>query len=369
MPPRVNQLLAVLLEISEGRALVMTGKLKSLRSGLRETLNDPINGADLLTEATKDAKRFSRHLGSIRGSIKSLYDQIKGNVPAREIVSAFFDDFLAEIVVRDYATIKTTENPLSIRDELLRIVSTLRFNDEKKSLLLKGYQNLYAREEAENAIRYMEQDLNQLETVFRHIDSQLDAIDSMKLMYEQRIDTVIAYASRTPRELGRNINRLVQSLVRHSESESELSMALPFIAGERYGDERFAKPKVPKPSPKPRPLRRQIVSPDTLQRTEHERMARMLTHVSGEQVVEYLNRQIGNRRTFESQELKAQSLQDYFCLLAIQRAGYIPDSLKTEFVNIHQAFHVSLTNDWIETPFINSNNIILTRKEARDERG
>ena len=91
-------------------------------------------------------------------------------------------------------------------------------------------------------------------------------------------------------------------------------------------------------------------------------------HVSGTQVVEYLNNQIGHRRTCEIHELTANSLQDYFCLLALQRAGYIYDASNEEFADIIKSFHIAPTNDWIENRFIESRNIILTRKEKSNER-
>ena len=94
MLPRVSQMLAALMEIAEGRPLVMTGKLKALRSGIRSVLDNPSDEPDTLIELAKEAGRFSRHLNSIRSSIKELYDQIQGDMPIREVVSGFFDDFL-----------------------------------------------------------------------------------------------------------------------------------------------------------------------------------------------------------------------------------------------------------------------------------
>jgi hypothetical protein len=144
MPSRVSQLLAMLIELSEGRALIVTGKLKTLEAGMRQVLTTPEERADVLVELAKDARRFARHLSSIRGAIKGLYDQIRGNLSTREIVSVFFDDFLRDIFIRDYATIKTSENPLRIRDELLRIVTELRYSPDLKHQLLNGYSRLYS---------------------------------------------------------------------------------------------------------------------------------------------------------------------------------------------------------------------------------
>lgn len=363
MAPWVAHLMSVLLEISEGRALIMTGKLKSLRSAMREIELDPGNTADLLVEATKDAKRFARHLSGIRGSFKALYDQIKGNIPAREIVASFFDDFLSDILVRDYTSIKTSENPLAIRDDLLRIVSTLRSKDESKGLLAKGYQRLFPKDSLDVAAGYLNQDLSHLESVFLHIEHQLDAIDSMRLLYEQRVDAVIAYASKTPPALSNNIRRLINAVSRHGVDNDGLMLEIPIVHQERIGQERFPRPRKPKTPPAPRALRRNQVSPEEQQRSARERFARMQTSVSSEMVADFLDRQMGSNRTFESKELVAENLQDYFCLLKLQRAAYMPTAQQEDFSGLLDFYHVTLTDEWAETQYTFTRNLILTRRE------
>ena len=217
MLPRVSQMLAALMEIAEGRPLVMTGKLKALRSGIRSVLDNPSDEPDTLIELAKEAGRFSRHLNSIRSSIKELYDQIQGDMPIREIVSGFFDDFLREIFIRDYATIKTTENPLTIRDELMVIIGKLRYTPDTKQALQQGYISIYGESDTDLAKAHLERDLSRLEQVFLNIERQFDAIDQMKVRYEQRVDTVIDYATRTPRTIGRDLKRLTDALVRHAD--------------------------------------------------------------------------------------------------------------------------------------------------------
>ena len=158
----------------------------------KRCVTDPSSHADTLIELAKDATRFSRHLKGIRGSIKDLYDRIQGEIRAKEVIRTFFDDFLREIFIRDYATIKTSDNPLTLRDFLLeQVASGLRYNQENYRKLLAGYRNIYSESESE---LNLQRDLSRLESVFFNIEAQLDAIDSMKVRYEQRVDAVIDYA-------------------------------------------------------------------------------------------------------------------------------------------------------------------------------
>lgn len=365
MPARVSQLLATLIEISEGRALIMTGRLKSLRAGMREALEHPDKAADILSEAAKDAKRFAQHLNGIRGSIKSLYDKIRGDVPAREIVSTFFDNFLSEILVSDYSAIKTTENPLSIRDELLRILSTLRYDPDTRQALFKDYKNLCQGMNEATVEQRMNQDLSQLEKVFLNIDRQLDAIDNMKLRYEKRVDTVIEYASRSPRTLSKDISRIVHALTRHDDnSTDEISVRLPVVYGERIGEYRLAKAKKRRSPPKPRSVTKTIIDEEVLRRTKIERAANMAVHVSASTAKKYLDSQLESQQTLQSNQLVPLSLQDYFCILFIQRLGHSPKPDSRENSAILNHYHLTPTDDWATNEYFNFRPVIITKRKS-----
>ena len=364
MPPRVNQCLGALIEIAEGRALVMTGKLKSIQAGMREVLANPADQADTLTELAKEASRFSRHLNSIRGAIKGLYDQIRGNIPAREIVATFFDDFLREIFIRDYAAIKTTENPLTIRDELLGIVSKLRYTNDVKELLLNGYRKIYIGQNADECASYLDRDISRLEQVFLNIERQLDAIDSMKVRYEQRVDTVIEYATRSPRTIGKDLKRLTGALVRHDENTPIISgVHLPFLWPEPYGESRCAIARQPRQSPVPRVIQRNSVSIEIRERAQQERAALRAIHINDNALQDFLDSQLGNRRTEETAGLIVRNIHDYFCVLNLQRAARSPESAHKMFPDVMRRYVLSPTDDWVESDYFHTRNVIITRRE------
>lgn len=362
LPPRVGQCLAMLLELAEGRALILTGKLKSFEAGMRQVLSAPESQADTLTELAKDARRFARHLSSIRGAIKGLYDQIRGNLSSREIVAAFFDDFLRDIFIRDYAAIKTSENPLRIRDELLRIVSALRYSSDIKPRLLAGYERLYAGKDSVQASVHLDQDLSRLEQVFYNIERQLDAIDTMKVRYEQRIDTVIDYATRTPRSFGRDLKRLAAALVRHGERNPQATVRLPVTFIEGFGEVRLAKPKQTRPAPTPRTVKASICDPGILARSEQERAARLAVRVDEDALSEFLAVQMGTRRSIGIGDIQVRGLRDYFCVLALRRAARAQASAAREYPAVMKRYSLKLSDAHIETEYFRMGDITINRK-------
>lgn len=363
MLPRVSQTLAALIEIAEGRALVMTGKLKTLRSGVREVLERPREEADTLIELAKEASTFSRHLNSIRSSIKELYDQIQGDIPVREVVNTFFDDFLREIFIRDYAAVKTTENPLTIRDELITIIGKLRYNPDIKSELQKGYLAVYTGDDEVVIKELLERDLSRLENVFLNVERQFDAIDQMKVRYEQRVDTVIDYATRTPRTIGRDLKRLAGALIHaDEESDNDVTVLLPLLMAEGLGEQRFSQVKRSRIPPQPRKVKKRTVSPELLQRIRDERAAKEAIQVDEKGLIEFLRVQMGTRQTEESHHLVVKNIRDYFCVLNLQRAARLPEMAKQQYPNLVQIYSLNPTNDWEESDYFNMRKVIITCK-------
>ncbi|BCO31201.1 hypothetical protein TspCOW1_13040 [Thiohalobacter sp. COW1] len=366
MPPRVNQCLAMLVELAEGRPLVMTGKLKTLEAGMRQVLDKPDEQADSLTELAKEAGRFARHMNSIRGAIKGLYDQIKGNLATRDILSTFFDDFLAEIFIRDYATIKTSENPLRIRNELLRIVSTLRYTAGIRSQLLEGYQRIYGHKGEDVAELRLDQDLSRLEQVFSNIERQLEALDEMKVRYERRIDTVIDYATRAPRTLSRDLKRLASAIARHADSvgdDAAIPIALPLTHLELVGYDRMAQPKRRRTAPQPRTVKKNEVSEQARARSNRERAARRAFQVDDEALTGFLDARMRVAEPEKASKLQIRTVRDYFCVIALRRAAIAPSAYKNKYPDVLDRYKIAPSDEWVETEFFNMRDIVITRRD------
>jgi hypothetical protein len=363
MSPRVAQCLSALVELSEGRALVVTGALKNMRASMLEILNKPEGQADRLVEMSRDAIRFSRHLGSIKGAIKALYDNIKGDLPARDIVNSFFDNFLSEIFIRDYATIKTTDNPISIKSELLNIIGRLRYDDNKRAVLQEGYNALYPSDVAQ-AKHHLEQDLSKLEQVFANVERQLDAIDTMKVRYEQRVDTVIDYASRSSgsQTFSRELGRIIGALAREADNAPESTVRMPILPLENTGESRFPIPRRQQPPPKPNVLRSRKVSEAAKARIAIEREARRAIQIDDAALEDFLARQMARRDTLETHQLVVETVRDYFCVLNLQRAARMQHAAKRLFPKALRQYQLQPTEEWVENRYFKMRNVIISKR-------
>jgi len=360
MPPRVSQVLSELIHISEERSLMVGGGLKNMRALVRDIYEEPEGEAGRFIEMVKDAKRFSRHLNSIRGAIFDLYENIKGNVPAREIVQSFFEKFLRKIFIKDYANVKTRDNPLSIRDELLSTVNSLRYNDEKRSVLIAGYKELFP-DEVDKAEYYFEQDLSALERVFSGIEHQLDAIDAMQLRYSRRVDTVIEYHTRSPLSIGKELRSIIDVLVRHEKKDPDYEVRMPLNYSEVIGEARFQTPRQKRLPPPPTFVVNRQISEEVKEKLARERVAREAVQVNDEALLSFLDAQLKQHRTLETQDFVIQSVRDYFCLLHIQRLAQFPKWNKQTYRKALSHYRLTPTNDWADNAYISSQKVIVTR--------
>ena len=288
MPNSSANLLGSLIEICEGRPLVVTGNLKKMRISIDAVINDPSGQADTMHELTKDAVRFSRHLNSIRGSIKELYDKIHGQHLASDVIRDFFDDFIRQILIKDYATIKTSDHPLHLRSYLLDAVNLHLRSPSSMQQLLGGYQALF---EGAEASVILHQDLHRLETVFYNIEQQIEAIDTMKGRYERRVDAVIDYARRSPPQTSTFLRGLIETSAEALSAGLRADQPIPFplTSPEPQSDLRLYQPRKPRTPPQPALVKTREVDVEVKWRIRQERLARQATEVKEARLIEMVD--------------------------------------------------------------------------------
>lgn len=368
MPQPASQLLTALLEIAEGRPLFVSGNLKFMRSSIDDIVKDPSGQVDALATLAGNASRFSRHLKGIRGAIKTLYDQIRPPMPAREVVNSFFDKFLREIFIRDYATIKTSDNPLSIREHLLQQISAgLRYHTDNYNKLLAGYQNLYPDGSAKINL---ERDLSRLYSVFYNIDSQLDAIDTMKVRYEQRVDTVIDYARRSPRKTGKVLKQIISALAKQADLQPEYEVRMPWATGEAIGEERIFNPRRPRIPPEPQAIRVHAPDPELMKRIQYERRMRDAARVTEQGLLDIIQQKSGNRITSELSQFELLSIRDYYHVIALRRLALMeqikPGKAKESYPKLFSQYRITSTDEIVETPYFITTEVTIQKVISHD---
>ncbi|MGE5504317.1 MAG: Wadjet anti-phage system protein JetA family protein [Actinomycetota bacterium] len=142
------------------------------------------------------ARDFSHHLRTIAAQMRRLEEHVLAQQGLRALFRAFFDEFVSKMLIADYKTLKTRNNPFRFRHQIIERVRQI----EADALLMSRLARAYVREgrgetpvAAEARIRRELQDVHH---VFETIDRQLDVIAETQVRIERKIHTIVRYMDR-----------------------------------------------------------------------------------------------------------------------------------------------------------------------------
>ncbi len=365
MPQAVNALLTALMDIADARPLMAQGELLGFRDRISSIVEDPYKNANNMRALAKSARLFSRHLNSIKGSIKLLYDRITPDAAYSETVDLYFDNFIGEIYSRDYMAIKTSDHPLKIKEHILNRVSLLRFNKEKYNQLLNGYTDF----DPDNGEQSLEKDLSLLERVFDRVEKQLDAIDTMGSRYNKRVDAVIAYAKRIPKSNAKLIQKIILTLNKASKTNPSVTVAIPICATDLIGQERFRKPTKPRESAKPKPVSlKKPPTPEILilqakQAREIEVMKMIL--FTDQSALNFLDEALGPNVSLELSSIPIRGIADLFQVIHLQRLANASvlrgNDFNKQYPKLMSRYQLSPMKNVFDNEYIEMKDVAINR--------
>jgi hypothetical protein len=87
--------------------------------------------------------------------------------------------------------------------------------------------------------------------------------------------------------------------------------------------------------------------------------------VDEDALLDFLQQQMGNRSTEESQSLVVRNIRDYFCVLNLQRAARLPDEIEKHFPELARRFALNPTEEWVENDYFDMRKVIISKKGKR----
>ena len=187
----------------------------------------------------------------------------------------------------------------------------------------------------------------------------------MKVRYEQRVDAVIDYARRSPRQTGRIIQQVITALATHADQKNIVDVPIPWVTGESHSEIRLFKPKRPRKPPEPRTIRFKHVDPEMVERIRQERMARQASQVTEKGLVELLQQQLGRNVTGELTRFQINTIRDYFHILALHRLAKLETvkqgATEEHYPLIGRNYRLSATNEMVDTEYLEMTEVIIQR--------
>lgn len=357
MTPQISMLLRSLVEISRHGKRNYGATVLSILSSLEAVAKHPKERGVTLSQSAEASRDFSAHLNQILLGIRSLQRELFSSRDPKAIVAGFFDLFVEGILIADYKTIKTNNNPFRFRRQILEHVQGFLSDPD----LLQDVAQCYVDQQVIGmtaAKALVEKDCRDIIQTFSNIEQRLDRIDEYRYRLEKRAADTARYMDSSRPGMANKIAGII--------SEAAKFEPLPIlknVVGSKFvGMESAAQPMNRREPPAPRVMTPAEVSENAIRIREQQRRFHEARQVTVVKLQSYLERQMKNQSTKHILDFSIQSVEDFVCFDHLRYVG----SLGVTAKKIENAFDVQFTEQFLDVhDFIECREFnVIRRSEA-----
>ncbi|MEH6444722.1 MAG: Wadjet anti-phage system protein JetA family protein [Oceanospirillaceae bacterium] len=316
MAPSNSYLLRSLVSIAKMEKRSYGGAVLNVLSSLEAAINDPDGRGITLQEAAQASSEFSAHLTDMLLGLRELKITLAQSQSPQEIVKQFFDTFVEQILVSDYKTLKTKNNPFRFRRQILSMLRDLQFDPLKLDKLIHHYQLQFENEyiDAESMVHTH---INRIIRIFESVDKRLDSIDDFRYKLEKRVADTIRYMDKTTPGMASRLSRLIKQVA----NDEKLLQQQPITQLENVG---FLSPSSIRSPIKrriqvaPRVIHQQVIDPKVIELRELFKQYKERREVKIDRIEQYLARHFGKNTTLNANQFEINTIEDYICFSYIR---------------------------------------------------
>ncbi len=315
LSPSVSHLLRSLVSIAKLEKRSYGGAVLNVLSSLESAVNDPAGRGVTLAEAAQTAADFSAHLTDMMLSLRELKINLSESNNPQEIVRGFFDRFVEQVLVSDYKTLKTRNNPFRFRRQILSMLRDLQFDPLKLKQLAEHYQQQldvsYDVAEAQ-----VHQHINRIIRIFDSVDQRLAAIDDFRYQLEKRVADTVRYMDKTTPGMAARLSRLIAAagkLPDHVMPRLDTLDEVGFISPASV-----RAPVRRRIEAKPRVITQQEIDPKVLELRRLFKEWKERREVNVDRIETYLDSQLAGRDQLNATDFRISTVEEYICFSYIR---------------------------------------------------
>ncbi|MGY8870607.1 MAG: Wadjet anti-phage system protein JetA family protein [Pseudomonadales bacterium] len=323
MSPSISYLLRSLVSISNLEKRSYGGAVLNVLSSLESAVNDPSGRGITLSEAAQTAADFSAHLTDMMLGLRELKISLSHAESPQEVVRGFFDRFVERILVSDYKTLKTKNNPFRFRRQILSLLRDLQFDTIKLDALTRHYQEQFE-SEYDDAEAMVHVHINRIVRIFDSVDKRLDTIDDFRYRLEKRVADTVRYMDKTTPGMASRLSRLIKEAAKDDtlpmiDTLEEVSFISPASVRAPFKRRIQAEPRV---------IRQQIIDPKALELRQLFKDFKERREVRIDRIDAYLDRHLSSKDTLRADEFEIDSIEDYICFSYIRHLASLGKKAK-----------------------------------------
>jgi hypothetical protein len=370
VPPAVGTLWSSLMEITRPDQVFYGGIVLSIFNNVQKAIDDPEDQVLALRQAAQEARRFLQHLNTMIYGLKGLLGDISEFSDHRKILSHFFDDFVERILVQDYKSLKTRNNPFRYRQQILSLVRNLEYDLEKKKRLVDGFMLQAGTEDSEKAWNAINNDIDKLRGVFEQVDGHLDRVDRYRSKVERRVADTVRYLDKSQPGMATNIAGLLKTLapyVAELADDSEPVFDLPLIDVLPIGYQSLRDAPRTRTPPEPRPLQSQYLDPAVQARQKALRAYLDKRRIDPKRLAGYLEQQMNDKPSITGKELSIDGVEDFIAFTHVRHLEYLPGAQSLSRLYSIEHREGWIDNDWVRCPDFSVHRRVKKKHAGRIE--
>ncbi|GFO56092.1 hypothetical protein GMSM_30990 [Geomonas sp. Red276] len=314
MPPIVSSLLASLISISHNEKKSYGGTVLGILVQIEAAINNPDEMGQLLIEAVDNTRKFTSHLTSIIYGLKDIQSQIIASRSPREIFASFFDDFVTNILIADYKTLQSENNPFRFRTRILQHLRVLQGKYETAVAIAKHYAERYGETDTRSLMRVMD-DIQYLVRSFELVDRRLAKIDQFRARLEDRVAETVRYLDKTTPGMRNRIAAVLEAVGAGGAAacgpDGEFPSP-PTLMNHPVLSPNSVRLVARRRSPlSGQVLREAAVSAEVIAKSRALTLYMARRRVTPDKVVAYLERHLAAKDQVNAQEMEIETVEDY----------------------------------------------------------
>ncbi|BFM48281.1 Wadjet anti-phage system protein JetA family protein [Marinomonas sp. THO17] len=339
MTPQISMLLRSLVEISRHGKRNYGATVLSILSNLEAVAKHPKERGVTLRQSAEAAREFSAHLNQILLGIRSLQRELFASRDPKAIVSGFFELFVEGILIADYKTIKTSNNPFRFRRQILELTQEFLSNPITLGQVAQCYVDQQVITMAEAQVM-VERDCRDIMQTFSNIEQRLERIDEYRYRLEKRAADTARYMDSSRPGMATKIAGIISDVAEYDHLPS-----LTQVIGAKFvGMSSAAQPTKRREPPPPRIMTPAEVSADAIKFRDQQRRFHEARQVTVAKMQTYLEKQMAAEKEKHILEFTINSVEDFVCFDHLRYIG----SLGVNSKKLENVFEIQFTDQYLD---------------------
>jgi hypothetical protein len=352
-------LLESLLQIENSEKKSYGLVVVSILSHIETAITQPQERGMVFLNAVRATRDFSAHLRGILFSLKEVQDLLIKTKDPKEILANFFEEFVEGILIADYKTLNSADNPFRFRGRIIELLRQAEVVPDIRDPLIEHYKEHY-QSDYEDASYRLRRDIDYIIKIFKGVDGRLNKIDSFCARLQNRVDETVRFIDRTMPGTSNRIADLLRNLGEQLDDNNGQALPSPPRTHQLKLFSPFSiySPQGRKEKPSVQVLRSRALSPEAIERKNIIREYMKKRAFEPMRVVRYLDKQMEKRTVMNASEFSIASVDDLISFLLIRHLPRMHG--KGQFSA--QAFNVHRKKTRLETEWVACSDFVVQRR-------